>query len=200
MDSQISEFPPRGNAVQLRRPRIVHVGKYYPPQVGGIETHLKLLCEALTPEFDVHALVANVQRRPDDSIVADVHVTRAATIATLSGAPICPSIVTRLRALKPDLIHLHTPNPTGMLSVIAAMPRSPIVTTWHSDVVRQRRMAQLIAPIENRFLARCAAVIATSPNYIESSATLSALRKSPIAIPYGIKASEYRESDSARVA
>jgi len=172
-------------------PRVVQIGKYYPPHVGGIETHLKLLCESIRDKFDVRALVASGTRYGGESIVDGVAVTRAATIVTIGGSPVCPSMISTLKTLEPDIIHVHLPNPAAELTVMAARTRAAIVATWHSDVVRQRRLARMFAPIEQRFLARCAAIIATSANYIDSSELLCSLERRPVVIPYGIDASEY---------
>ena len=40
------------------RLKILHVGKFYPPHPGGIESHLKTLCEELSNSAEVEVLVA----------------------------------------------------------------------------------------------------------------------------------------------
>jgi hypothetical protein len=62
-----------------------------------------------------------------------------------------------------------------------ATPR--IVLHWHSDVVRQRLMMPLYAPLQRWLLARADAVIATSPPYAEASATLAPWRGKVHVIP-----------------
>ena len=39
------------------RPRVLHVGKFYPPHKGGMETHLRDLCERLQARYDARVLV-----------------------------------------------------------------------------------------------------------------------------------------------
>ena len=41
-----------------RRAKVLHVGKFYPPHMGGIETHLEALCGELTKSFDLRVVVS----------------------------------------------------------------------------------------------------------------------------------------------
>src|SRR5258708_23566945 len=42
--------------------RVVHVGKFYPPHRGGMESHLAALCGALRERVEVEVLVASDSR------------------------------------------------------------------------------------------------------------------------------------------
>src|SRR5260370_10280136 len=75
-----------------------------------------------------------------------------------------------------------------------------MLATWHSDVIRQRRLAKMFEPIQRRFLANCGALIATSSNYVESSPDLHRLRKRTAVIPYGIAVDEFRDPPAAQLA
>ena len=58
--------------------RIAQIGKYYPPHIGGMETHLQVLCGELRRSLDVKVLVANDGPRCDEGVVDGVNVTRVA--------------------------------------------------------------------------------------------------------------------------
>ena len=45
------------------RLKILHVGKFYPPHPGGIESHLKTLCEELSNSADVEVLAGRYRGR-----------------------------------------------------------------------------------------------------------------------------------------
>jgi glycosyltransferase involved in cell wall biosynthesis len=181
------------------RLKVVHVGKYYPPHVGGIETHLQALCGALKESMDVKVLVANDEPRDEDAIVDGVSVSRLGVQFSIAGAPVCPTMAWKLRRARADLVHMHLPNPAGILALMASGYRGRIVATWHSDVVRQRRLARLFAPIQRRFLRNCRAIIATSSNYVESSPDLATFKARCRVVPYGIDLAAYRPSDSEAV-
>src|SRR5260370_14189452 len=182
------------------RLKVIQVGKYYPPHVGGIETHLQALCEGLKTSHDVQVFVAHDRRRDQDEIADGVAVHRLGIQFKIAGAPVCPTMPWKIRSARADIVHLHLPNPSGVLALIASGYRGPLVATWHSDVVRKGRVAKMFGPIQRRFLANCDALIATSPNYVESSPDLSRRRKRTVVIPYGIAVEEVREPAAAALA
>jgi rhamnosyl/mannosyltransferase len=182
------------------RLRVVQIGKYYPPHIGGIETHLQALCDGLKESHDMQVFVAGDRRRDVDTIVDGVAVHRLGIQFKIAGAPVCPTMPWKIRRAGADIVHIHLPNPAGVLALLASGYRGPLVATWHSDVVRQRRLAKMFEPIQRRFLANCDALIATSPNYVESSPDLSRLRKRTVIIPYGIAVEEFRDSPASALA
>src|ERR1700682_1945112 len=182
------------------RLRVVQVGKYHPPHVGVIETHLQALCDGLKESLDVQVFVAGSGRRDVDAIVDGVAVHRLGIQFSVAGAPVCPTMPWKIRSAGADIVHIHLPNPAGVFALLASGYRGPMVATWHSDVVRQRRLAKMFEPIQRRFLANCDALIATSPNYVESSPDLSRLGKRTVVIPYGIAVDEFCAPPAAALA
>jgi rhamnosyl/mannosyltransferase len=181
------------------RINVLHVGKFYPPHVGGMETHLRTLCMELRKTMNVRALVANDKRRDEDSIIDGVNVSRLAIHFNIAGAPVCTSMAWKVRAAAADIVHVHLPNPAGIIAVLASGSKGKLIATWHSDVVRQRRLAQIFAPIQRRFLRACSAIIATSPNYLESSPDLAGFLDRCHVIPFGIDTDQIRRVDPAAV-
>src|SRR5260370_27222855 len=182
------------------RLNVIQVGKYYPPHVGGIETHLQALCEGLKTSHDVQVFVAHDRRRDQDEIADGVAVHRLGIQFKIAGAPVCHTMPWKIRRARADIVHLHLPNPAGVLAILASGYRGPLLATWHSDVIRQRRLAKMFEPIQRRFLANCDALIATSPNYVETSTDLHRLRKRTVVIPYGIAVEQFCDPPAARVA
>ena len=180
--------------------KVLHVGKFYPPHFGGMESHLQTLCEELSKSIEVEVLVASDQWRSERSRRGGVEIARLATALMLHGTPIVPRMASAMRRARPDLVHLHFPNPMAALACLMSRLDVPIVITWHSDVVRQRRAAAIFAPLLSLLLRRCTAIIVGSTAYIETSVVLNARRKQCHVIPFGIRAAEFEHPDAARVA
>lgn len=180
--------------------KVLHVGKFYPPHPGGIESHLQTLCEELGKSLEVEVLVAGDRWRSERSAPGGVELARLATPLMLHGTPIVPLMARAMRRARPGVIHLHFPNPMAALACLMSRLEVPIVVTWHSDVVRQRRAAAAFAPLLSLLLRRCAAIIVASTAYLETSAVLSARRNLCRVIPYGIRAEAFERPDAARVA
>jgi rhamnosyl/mannosyltransferase len=188
--------------------RVCHLGKFYPPASGGIETHLRTLAQAQAAlGAEVHVLCVNHADRGGRDVTWEaftrtetveewdgpVRLTRVGRRASLARFDVClalPGLLTRLGE-RLDLLHLHVPNPTMLLTLAAVRPRLPLVVTYHSDVVRQRRLAQVLRPFESLVFRRAAAMLATSPPYAAGSETLRAHRRKVSVLPFGIDLRPY---------
>ena len=87
-----------------------------------------------------------------------------------------------------DVIHYHFPWPFADLLHLATRPKAKTVMTWHSDIVRQKFLCRLYAPLMNRMVAQMDALVATSPAYASTSPVLSQskIAKRLHTIPLGI--------------
>ena len=182
------------------RIKVLHVGKFYPPHMGGIETHLQVLCRELQSEIDLEVLVANDGARDEEFWEGRVKVTRVGTPFSISSAPVCPSLPAKIRRAKADIVHLHLPNPPAILALLASGYRGAVIATYHSDIVRQEKMAKLFDPILRTFLKRCAAIVVTSARYRDSSAALAPFVDKCKVVPYGIPFAQFGKPDASRVA
>src|SRR4026208_980437 len=81
--------------------RAVHVGKYYPPHMGALETQLHVLCGERRKSVDLQVIVASDGLKRTDEVVDGVPVVRVPTLFTLASAPVCPRIVRRILAFHP---------------------------------------------------------------------------------------------------
>jgi rhamnosyl/mannosyltransferase len=175
--------------------RIVELGKYYPPDHGGIENYTRFVAEALAAEHDVRVLVFNRGPRTVAERVGGIPITRVASLGRVASQEIAPGLPRALAALAPDLIHLHAPNPLGVLACHWAAPRVPVIVTHHSDVVRQKRLRALTGPSYRRLLRRAVGVTVLSPRYGETSPELAPVRDRLVAIPYGVDERRFARTD-----
>jgi len=178
---------------------VLHIGKYYPPCRGGMESHLEVLSNELKGLVNLKVIVANESRWTVRESSDDLSITRVGEIFKLQSAPICPGLIQELRKAKADIIHLHWPNPMAVLAYLLSGLTSKLVFTYHSDVVRQRKLAVAFQPVLRRALDKASAIIATSPNYVESSDVLSAYKSKCRVIPFGVPTGYFEHCDSAAV-
>jgi glycosyltransferase involved in cell wall biosynthesis len=181
------------------RLRVLQIGKFYPPHMGGMETHLQALCEQLQRSVDVRVIVASDDRRTTHELVGGIRVTRAGTAFHITTVPVCPGMAGAIRKTPADLVHIHWPNPAALLSYLVSGHRGRLIVTYHSDIVRQRVWRRLFQPILSRALGRSAAIIAASAAYVETSPVLFDYRHRCHVIPYGIDVARFDCCDSDKV-
>lgn len=196
----ISKTPLIDRAVAARKMKVLHVGKFYPPHMGGIETHLQTLCGELRKSVDLQVVVSNDHDVTAEEDLNGVKVTRVATGMTLASTPLCPGMIAKLRGSESDIIHLHFPNPMAVFAYMASQHKGRLVVTYHSDMVRQKFLGAMFTPFLHAVLRRSSAIIATSPNYVESSSVLAQYRGKCEVIPLGIPLQDFDNGDPARVA
>ena len=96
-----------------------------------------------------------------------------------------------------DVVHYHFPWPFADLLHFAAPARVPSLVTYHSDIVRQRVLAFLYAPLMRRFLRSVDRIVCTSPNYLASSSILRRFKDNVDVVPIGLTAESYPKASDA---
>lgn len=176
--------------------RVLHVFKtYYPDTVGGVEQVIKQLCLATAP-LGVSNRVFTLSRKAKQYPLMQEDATpvvRAQTHLEFASTPISYSALKQFRAevAQADLIHYHYPWPFGDVLHRLAGYKKPALATYHSDIVRQRAWLPLYRPLQDWFLKQMRAIVATSPNYLQSSKPLQTYRDKVSVIPIGIDENSY---------
>lgn len=166
---------------------ILHLYKDYPPVLGGIENHIRVLAEAqVQAGHRVAVLVCNPGPRTTIREETGVTVIRAGRLMTAASMPLSLSQPFHVARLRPDVVHIHSPYPLGELANYLLGRAGATVITHHSDVVRQRGWLRLYGPLWRRVLARADRIIATSPRYIETSPWLWPVREKCTVVPLGV--------------
>ena len=75
-----------------------------------------------------------------------------------------------MKALSPTSFQRHF---RALWLPLVARVRKPTVVSYHSDIVRQRLLMPVYAPLMHRFLGSMQAIVATSPNYLETAPYLA---------------------------
>ena len=180
--------------------RVLEVYKDLHPWVrGGIERYVSDLGRFLHEEggHDVSFLVARrssgLERRLES--LRGMDVIEAPTLFRLFSNPLCPGFGHLMGEQDPDIVHIHLPLPTAVLSYMIWSRDIPCVVTYHSDIVRQRLLMPVYGPLQLAFLRHSRAVLATSPRYIETSSVLCGL-DNVTAVPIGVDLEYWRPATS----
>lgn len=94
-------------------------------------------------------------------------------------------------AKEADIINYHFPWPFMDIIHFLARPNKPSVVSYHSDIVNQKKLLKIYSPLQNRFLKSVDRIIASSPNYLNSSPVLRNFKNKTEIIPIGIDKQSY---------
>ncbi len=97
-----------------------------------------------------------------------------------------------------DIIHYHFPWPFADVLHMLWRVRKPTVLTYHSDIVRQKRMLFFYQPLMYQFLKQMTHIVATSPNYMATSDVLKRYASKTSVIPIGLNKESYTATDVTR--
>jgi glycosyltransferase involved in cell wall biosynthesis len=173
----------RGDEVGVR---VVHVYKdIYPPVAGGIERHIDTIRRAL-PEIDCDVVVCARSRRTRERVTDHGAEVLVGELGRVLSVPLAPTFPLWLARQRPDIVHLHMPNPTGEFSVLLAHRRRPLVVSYHADIDRQAAFNPVYQPLVRACFRRASSILVTSHRMLASSPTLASWTHKAELVPYGI--------------
>ncbi|MGN0676727.1 MAG: glycosyltransferase [Ruminococcus sp.] len=174
--------------------RILEVNKAYYPHVGGIESLVKQYAEDFSRKSDLIVLVCRDGRgKTIQEKISGAKIIRSGSFGTYFSCPLSFSFIRNFRRLaeKSDVIHINTPFPLADLAVLLSGYKGRIVISWHSDVVKQKKLLFFYKPIMMKFLKRADLILTATQGHIDSSPYISKFREKCRVIPYGINIGEY---------
>lgn len=173
--------------------RVVHVYRtYFPDPPGGLQEAIRQICLATHAQgVETKIFTLSPNPHPRQMEFAEGSVIRSKSWAAPSSCDLGGiDSVREFRALTDwaDIVHYHFPWPFADVLRILAGRGKPSVMTYHSDILRQRRLASLYDPLMRKTLGAMSAVVATSPAYARTSPVLTRLvpRDRLRVIPLGI--------------
>jgi glycosyltransferase involved in cell wall biosynthesis len=184
--------------------RVLHFYKtYYPDSVGGIEQVIRQLAVGTT-RLGVSNVVLSLSRAKDlEPIEFEGHtVVRVPLDFEIASNGFSMAALKALARLADecDVVHYHFPWPFMDLAHFISRVSKPSLVTYHSDIVRQKMLLRFYQPLKQRFLRSVDAIVATSPNYMASSAVLERYRDKTRIITYGLDKTIYPTPDAERLA
>ena len=155
---------------------ILHISKYYYPDLGGIETVAKYLAEGMTAYRNIVLCFATDGKYSEED-QGGVKVYRVPVNFSFMSQDVAFSYRKVLRKLlrqeRPAAVHVHCPNPYVYPLVCSCVgKKTKVVLHWHSDILAKGLMYHIVKPFETAVLRRADLIISTSPNYIPDSKPL----------------------------
>jgi rhamnosyl/mannosyltransferase len=181
--------------------RVLHFYKTYKPDsVGGVEELIGQICSGAAKR-GVRSDVLTVSRNTDTVDLGDHLHHRAKLDIEIASSAFSISAFRKFEMLArdADIIHYHFPWPFMDLVHFASRIRKPTVVTYHSDIVRQQALLKIYRPLRDRFLASVSRIVATSPNYVETSDVLRKYRDKIDVIPIGLDEAAYPKVTNERL-
>lgn len=167
---------------------IVHWGKYYPPEMGGIEVVTRDLAAAQAEAGHRVGVVCFTRGGSGVSVQGLLSIHRCREWLSKASQPLSWSYIhTGLRlARHAEVVHVHAPNPLASLMCLGLGSKSRLVIHWHSDIVGKGWLGKLVRPLERLMLKRADAVLCTSEAYAEHSEPLRPWLSKVHCVPIGI--------------
>lgn len=156
-----------------------------------------------------HALSLRSRDEMFDASGYKFRVIRTSLWARLLYTPISPTFLWHLRrainTAKPDILHLHLPNPSVFWALILPSARRiSWVVHWHADVISSaqgwlmRLVYRIHRPFERAVLKKAKAIVATSSPYRESSQPLREWLDKCHVVPLGVDTTRYPKAITAQ--
>ena len=174
---------------------VVHFGKYYYPDTGGIESvTISLARGAATYGHNVTVVCFGKTPGNGSEVIDGVRVIRTPIIKFVASQPLgfgyffqCLS-----SAKNADVVHLHVPNMVSALCSLFIPRGLRLLVHWHSDVVNKGILGKLLRPLETALLARANGIVTTSQRYTDASETLAPFLSKVTVVPIGVSDVSHR--------
>lgn len=175
--------------------KILQIGKFYHPVHGGIETVVQNLAEGLSRNGDeVTVLCSSSQTKNSIESIAGVRVWRSAYFGSLFSQPLTPFLPREIKRLvdEADVVNVHSPNPLAELSLLGFLKnRTPLIVTYHSDIVRQKFLGPMYSPFQRALLERARKIVVPTEYHIKYSSMLRSFSAKCDVIPFGLQGERY---------
>lgn len=169
----MAQFPSAKGDELATKQSYLQLGKFFPPDWGGIETVTFNLLMGLTEKG-----VKNVAVVFGDSNSVELQTCGGNTAKVfrvkhtlLYRKPISMQYILTFKKLAKeyDVVIVHLPNPFAALALIFSGYKGRVVLYWHSDIVNKGLLGRLLAPLERWLISRANVVIAATNAHLKFS-------------------------------
>lgn len=182
--------------------KVLHVYRtFFPDSQGGLEEVIRQISlNVVSSQVRVFS-ISNMISEPDIVNVDGISVYRiplSFELASCSfgfrGLDVFKSLVEWA-----DIINYHFPWPFGDMLHLLYVKNKKTVVTYHSDIIRQKGLLKLYRPLKRKFLDSVDRIVATSPNYFQTSRILQVYNQKVEIIPIGLDEKNYPIANKNRL-
>ncbi|NGM64055.1 glycosyltransferase [Sphingobacterium sp. SGR-19] len=182
---------------------ILQLGKFYPIR-GGVEkvmydltlglSERKVYCDMLCASTEDHPAETISLNAYGDVIVLPTRLKLAATM-------LAPKMISKLRRIAKyyDIIHIHHPDPMACLALFLSGYKGKVVLHWHADILKQKTLLKLYAPLQSWLIKRADVIVGTTPIYVAESPFLQKVKHKIDYIPIGVSPLKSDKEEVARI-
>lgn len=173
--------------------KIIQLSKFYKPYFGGVESVVADISEGLhCINKDVEVVACCKDGHSRNQLVDSVNVHYSKEWFSFSSTSFSLDYVRKVFDLcsRDNIFHVHLPNPLANFAILMAYlfknREIRIIVHWHSDIIKQKKLLKLYAPLMNWLLEKAETIIVTSQRYLDASEQLSKFKNKCVVIPIGI--------------
>jgi len=183
--------------------KVLHVYRtYLPDTYGGMEQSIYQLCLA-TSRLGVENHIVYLSREKNIKVSkrTEGKVYRVPMDLEIASTGMSVTLMRYFEKIaeRVDIINYHFPWPFGDIMHLLCASDKPAVITYHSDIIRQKKLALLYSPVRKRFFSMAKAIVATSANYYMTSHVLKGYSEKVNIIPIGLDETTYPAVSDERV-
>ena len=177
----------------MKKLRVLHLYRtYFPETQGGLQESIRQLCLATSPlNVDNTIFALAHEPKPSYMVLPEGRLIRAKAWLEVASCDIGAwAALRRCReaADQCDIIQIHYPWPfADLLLLFIRRRKQPVVVTYVSDIVRQKALGLVYAPLRRYLLGRANRIVVSSPNYAASSEILQQYSAKLVCIPHCLK-------------
>jgi rhamnosyl/mannosyltransferase len=166
----------------------LQLGKFYPPQWGGIETVTYNLESALSKKGYKNSVLVFGEESGDLGEMSKYKNIVRSKYKLFFGAPFSFEYLKSFRRISKNYTHLicHLPNPWIIICLLLSSYKGRVILYWHSDIVNKGILGLILIPFELWLISRASVVIAPTLAHIKYSKHASKLSKKYKVVPYPI--------------
>lgn len=182
--------------------KVLHISKYYHPFVGGIEQVARDIVTSLEGSCEQKVICFNHESGNKKDIVDGVEINRVNCQCKVASQSIAFGYKKQLKKLivefNPDVVIFHYPNPfvAHYLLKLKKKGNFKLILYWHLDIVKQKILGKFFNGQNHKLLKLASKVVATSPDYVDTSVYLSQYKDKCVVIPCAFNDSRFDDKEA----